>query len=70
VGLHREIQDDDDLADIQEALENPLRADDQAGIDEACDLYRPLLASRLKAVLSRPDAPARLQGLLKAQSHV
>ncbi len=70
VGLHREIQDDDDLADIEEALENPLRGDDQAGIDEACDLYRALLASRLKAVLSRSDAPARLQDLLKVQGDV
>jgi hypothetical protein len=60
VGLHREIQDDDDLSDIEEALEDPLRADDQHGVDEACDRYRALLASRLKAVLRRADGPARL----------
>ncbi|HUO23936.1 MAG TPA: hypothetical protein VMU59_15585 [Caulobacteraceae bacterium] len=63
VGLHREIQDDDDLSDIEEALEDPLRADDQRGIDEACDLYRRLLASRLKALLLQPDGGERLAQL-------
>src|SRR5579871_4145937 len=52
VGLHRQIQDDDDLSDIEEMLEDPLRAGDQRGIDEACDRYRALLASRLKGVLA------------------
>ena len=37
VGLHLNIQDDDDLSDIEEALEDPLRAGDQHGIDEAGD---------------------------------
>jgi len=65
-GLHRKIQDDDDLSDIEEALEYPLRAADQHGIDEACDVYRGLLASRLKAVLARTDAHSRLADLHKA----
>lgn len=66
VGLHRKIQDDDDLSDIEEALEYPLRAGDQHGIDEACDLYRALLASRLKAVARRSDGRERLIELRKA----
>ncbi len=49
-----------------EALEDPLRAGDQSGIDEACDLYRGLLASRLKAVLKRPDGHERLSQLRAA----
>ena len=60
VGLHREIQDHDDLSDIEEALEDPLKAEDQQGIDEACDLYRRLLASRMKALLRAPDGADRL----------
>jgi len=66
VGLHRRIQDDDELSDIEEALEDPLRAADQQGIDEACDVYRALLASRLKSVLARTDAHTRLADLHKA----
>lgn len=65
-GLHRRIQDDDDLSDIEEALEYPLRAADQHGIDEACDVYRALLASRLKSLLGRADAQARLADLHQA----
>jgi hypothetical protein len=65
-GLHRRIQDDDDLADIEEALEYPLRAADQRGIDEACDVYRAMLASRLKSMLAGADAPARLAELHRA----
>lgn len=68
VGLHRAIQDDDDLSDIEEALEDPLRAADQHGIDEACDLYRGLLASRLKAMLRQPEGSQRLVELQKAGS--
>jgi hypothetical protein len=63
VGLHLNIQDDDDLSDIEEALEDPLRAGDQHGIDEACDGYRALLASRLKALLSLPGGRERLAQL-------
>jgi hypothetical protein len=66
VGLHRTIQDDDDLSDIEEALEDPLRAGDQRGIDEACDLYRRLLASRLKSLLDLPEGQERLAALQKA----
>ncbi len=63
VGLHREIQDDDELSDIEEALEDPLRANDQHGIDEACDRYRALLASRLSAVARAPEGDERLIAL-------
>ena len=66
VGLHREIQDDDALSDIEEALEDPLKAGDQQGIDEACDLYRGLLASRLKDVAALADGLERLAALQKA----
>ena len=66
VGLHRRIQDDDDLSDIEEALEYPLRGCDQHGIDEACDVYRSLLASRMKSVLACTDADARLKDLHRA----
>jgi hypothetical protein len=63
VGLHRETEDDDALVDIEEALEDPLRAGDQHGIDEGCDLYRAQLASRLKALARLVDGTARLQAL-------
>jgi hypothetical protein len=43
-----------------------LRAGDQRGIDEACDLYRRLLASRLKALLELPEAAERLIALQRA----
>ncbi|HVY32863.1 MAG TPA: hypothetical protein VG960_00455 [Caulobacteraceae bacterium] len=66
VGLHLAIQDDDDLSDIQEALGDPLRADDQHGIDEACDQYRALLSSRLKALAGQTDGSARLVELQRA----
>jgi hypothetical protein len=66
VGLHREIQDDDDLSDIEETLENPLHADDEPGIDEGCDIYRALLASRLKAICRRPDGGDRLAALRRS----
>jgi hypothetical protein len=66
VGLHRQIQDDNDLSDIEETLEDSLRADDQPGIGEGCDIYRALLASRLKAILRRPDGDDRLIELRKA----
>jgi len=66
VGLHRQTQDDDDLSDIEEAIEAPLKAGDQAGVDEACDLYRGMLASRLKAILLRSDARERLIALQAA----
>jgi hypothetical protein len=66
VGLHRQIQDDDDLSDIEETLEAALRADDQPGIGEGCDIYRALLASRLKAIVRRPGGDERLIALRKA----
>ena len=66
VGLHRSIQDDDALSDLEEALEDPLKAGDQQGIDEACDLYRGLLASRLKDLAALPEGQERIIALQKA----
>ena len=48
--LHTEIQSSDELSDIEETLEAALTADDRRGIDEGCDIYRSLLASRLKDI--------------------
>jgi hypothetical protein len=48
--LHTEIQSSDELSDIEETLEGALTADDPRGIDEGCDIYRSLLASRLKDI--------------------
>ena len=66
VGLHREIQDDDELTDMEELLETPLHADDEPGIDEGCDIYRSLLASRLKAISRRLDGGDRLAALRRS----
>ena len=50
VELHTEIQAGEELSDIEETLEDALKADDDNGIDEGCDIYRGLLASKLKAI--------------------
>jgi hypothetical protein len=57
---------DDELADVEETLEDALKAADSRGIDEGCELYRALLASRLKAILSGPDGPERLEIMANA----
>ena len=67
VELHAEIQGDQDLADIEETLEDALKGDDEHGIDEGCDIYRGLLASRLKAVWKGQHGQERLAGLSAAQ---
>lgn len=66
LALHRSISVDDELADVEETLEDALKAGDSRGIDEGCELYRALLASRLKAILARPDGQDRLQDMANA----
>lgn len=61
--LHRTIQVDDDLADIEETLEDALKAGDRRAIDDGCEMYRALLASRLRDVLSLPEGEDRIRDL-------
>jgi hypothetical protein len=65
--LHAEIQSSDELSDIEETLEDAIKADDAHGIDEGCDIYRSLLASRLKAIWQGVHGQDRLAGLSAAQ---
>ncbi len=65
--LHTEIQASDELSDIEETLEQALTADDPRGIDEGCDIYRSLLASRLKTIWRSYRGPERLEQLSAAQ---
>ena len=65
--LHTEIQASDELSDIEETLEQALTADDAHGIGEGCDIYRSLLASRLKAIWRSYRGPERLEQLSAAQ---
>ena len=67
VELHTEIQSGEELSDIEETLEDALKADDAHGIDEGCDIYRSLLASRLKAIWRGQGGPQRLADLSAAQ---
>ena len=66
--LHTEIQSSDVLSDIEETLEGPLTADDPRGIDEGCDIYRSLLASRLKDIWRSHRGQERLAELSAAQA--
>ena len=50
VELHTEIQSSEALSDIEETLEDALKSDDAHAIDEGFDIYRGLLASRLKDI--------------------
>jgi hypothetical protein len=61
--LHLEIQGGEELSDIEEQLEDVLKADDAHGIDEGCDIYRSLLESKLKAIWRGHEGPDRLAGL-------
>ena len=61
--LHTEIQSSDELSDIEETLEGALTADDARGIDEGCDIYRSLLASRLKDIWRSHRGQERLAEL-------
>ena len=65
--LHTEIQSSDELSDIEETLEAALTADDGHGIDEGCDIYRSLLASRLKDIWRSYRGPERIASLSAAQ---
>jgi hypothetical protein len=66
--LHTEIQSSDELSDIEETLEGALTADDARGIDEGCDIYRSLLASRLKDIWRSYRGQERLAQLSAAQA--
>jgi hypothetical protein len=65
--LHNEIQSSDELSDIEETLESAITADDARGIDEGCDIYRSLLASRLKDIWRSYRGQERLAELSAAQ---
>ena len=65
--LHTEIQAGEELSDMEETLEDALKADDQHEIDDGCEIYRSLLASHLKAIWRGKQGPERLEGLSAAQ---
>lgn len=65
--LHAEIQSSEELSDIEETLEDALKADDRHGIDEGCDIYRSLLAARLKTIWRSHHGQERLADLSAAQ---
>jgi hypothetical protein len=67
VELHAEIQSTDVLSDIEETLQDSLKADDRHGIDEGLDIYRSLLASRLKALWRTHRGQERIADLSAAQ---
>ena len=67
VELHTEIQSSEDLSDIEETLEDVLKADDAHGIDEGCEIYRSLLALRLRTIWRGQGGGERLAGLSAAQ---
>ena len=50
VELHAETQVGEDLSDIEETLEDALKGDDLHAIEDGYDIYRGLLASKLKAI--------------------
>jgi len=66
--LHTEIQSSDELSDIEETLEDALKADDRRGIDDGCEIYRSLLASRLKDIWRSKQGRERLESLSAAQA--
>jgi hypothetical protein len=66
--LHIEIQASDALSDIEETLETAITADDARGIGEGCDIYRSLLASRLKDIWRSYRGQERLAELSAAQA--
>jgi hypothetical protein len=68
VELHAETQASEALSDIEEMLEDALKADDRQAIDEGCDIYRGLLASKLKAVWRAYYGVDKLAGLSGAQT--
>ena len=66
--LHSEIQATDELCDIEETMEAVLKDDDRRGIDEGCEIYRSMLASRLKAIWRGSRGQERLEVLSAAQA--
>jgi len=67
VELHAEIQSSDELSDIEETLEDVLKDDDDRGIEEGCEIYRSLLASRLKEIWRSHRGNERIARLGSAQ---
>jgi hypothetical protein len=67
VELHVEIQVGEELSDIEETLEDALKGDDRQAIDEGCDIYRSLLASRLKTIWRGQYGEEKLADLSAAQ---
>jgi len=67
IELHSEIQAGEDLSDIEETLEDALKGDDSHGIDEGCDIYRGLLASKLKDIWKSQYGEDRLTDMSQAQ---
>ncbi len=67
VELHAETQAGEDLSDIEETLEDALKGDDRHAIDEGCDIYRSLLASKLKTIWRGQYGEDRLADLSAAQ---
>lgn len=65
--LHAQIQASDELSDIEETLEDALRADDPRGIDEGYEIYRALLASHLRIIWQGQHGEERLANLSAAQ---
>jgi len=68
VELHAETQAGEDLTDIEETLEDALKAGDQQAIDEGCDIYRGLLASKLKAIWRGQYGDDKLVGMSVSQT--
>jgi hypothetical protein len=68
VELHAETQAGEALSDIEETLEDALKGDDRQAIDEGCDIYRGLLASKLKAIWRGQYGDQKLAGLSGAQT--
>ena len=65
--LHTEIQSGEDLSDIEETLEDALKGGDAQAIDEGCEVYRALLASKLKTIWQSQYGDDKLAHLSAAQ---
>jgi hypothetical protein len=66
--LHAEIQAGEELSDIEETLEDALKADDRHGIDDGLDIYRGLIASMLRSIWRGQYGEAKLANLSAAQA--
>jgi hypothetical protein len=67
VELHAEIQAGEELSDIEETLEDALKGDDRHAIDDGYDIYRGLLASKLKSIWRGQYGDEALASLSAAQ---